>query len=143
MRNFNLGVGRRDLAFFAGAAILMIVLTIVWDLALADVIVDQALNKYFLTLVLFGLAALTAFLASLVAGRDDGARTSLRGRLPGLIVRFGMALQIFGIVITPIGLFHATNPTRSVPVGFAAFSAVMLGLIIAGIGGNMLVPRRA
>ena len=143
MRNFNLGVGRRDLVFFAGATILMIVLTIVWDLVLADVIVDQALNKYFLTLVLFGLAAVVAFLTSLAAGRGDGARTGLRGRLPGLIVRFGMALQIFGTMITPIGLFHATNPTRSVPVGFAAFSAVMIGLIIAGIGGNMLVPRRA
>jgi predicted neutral ceramidase superfamily lipid hydrolase len=139
MRNFSLGVGRRDLIIFAGSTILMLVLTIVWDLFLVETISSQALNKYFLTLVLFALAAVVAFLSAVAAGRSAG----IRGMLPSLVTRFGLALQIFGTMITPIGLFYATNPTRSVPVGFAAFSAVMLGMIIAGVGGNMLVPRRS
>lgn len=138
MRNFSLGVGRRDIVFFTGATILIIVLTIVWDLVLANWIVDQTLNKYFLTLVVFALAGAVAFLTAIVGGMRGG----LRGMLPSLMVRFGLALQIFGTMITPIGLYYATDPTRSVPVGFAAFSAVIIGIIIAGIGGNMLVPRR-
>jgi hypothetical protein len=139
MRNFSLGVGRRDAFIFAGATILVILLTIGWNLFLVDIIGTQALNKYFLTVVLFGLALVLAVFSTVVAGRSAG----VRGMLPSLMTRFGLALQIFGIMITPIGLYYATNPTRSVPVGFAAFSSVIIGIIIAGVGGNMLVPRRA
>lgn len=139
MRNFSLGVGRRDAVIFTGATILVILLTIVWDLFLVDLIGTQALNKYFLTVVLFGLALVLAFVSAIAAGRNGRSR----GMVSSLLARFGLALQIFGIMITPIGLYYATNPTRSVPIGFAAFSSVILGIIIAGIGGNMLVPRRA
>lgn len=137
MRNFSLGVGRRDVIFFTGATVAMFVFTIFWDLVLEPLINDQVLNKYFLTLVLFGFALAVAVLTAAAGGRNA------RGFVPSVLARFGVALQIFGIAITPIGLFYATDPTRSVPVGFAAFSAVIIGIIIAGVGGNMLVPRRA
>lgn len=139
MRNFSLGVGRRDILFFTGATIVMFVLTVIWDLFLEPVIKDQSLNKYFLTALLFAFAGLVAFGTAVVGGRSAG----VRGFVPSVLARFGLALQIFGTAITPIGLYYATDPTRSVPVGFAAFSAVIIGIIIAGVGGNMLVPRRA
>lgn len=148
MRNFSLGVSRRDIMLFALASLVAIGLTIGWHLALVDLVGsfsrgnEQRANKYFLTVVIFGLAFVAA-LASLALAQRGGARPSLFGLLPGFLVRFGIALQLFGTLITPIGLFYATNPTRSVPVGFAAFSAVILGIIIAGVGGNMLLPRRA
>ena len=158
MRNFSLGVSRRDLILFAGASVVGIALTILWHLFLIGPISSlfpansQIANKYFLTFVLMGLSFVVT-LASLVIAprerRDNGrpARRRLRSRLapllPGFLVRFGLALEIIGILITPIGLYYATDPTRSVPVGFASFTMVFLGLFLAGIGGNMLAPRRA
>lgn len=145
MRNFSLGVDRRNLLLFTVAVVLAFVLTLVWSLLLVDFIgsfwagEEQRINKYLLTVALYGLAFLTA-VASLGAGARGMARRAL---LPGFLVRFGMALELIGIVIIPIALWFGTDPTRSVPLGFAAFSLVMIGLIIAGIGGNMLVPRRA
>ncbi len=144
MRNFSLGVGRRDTVIFVGATILVILLVIGWDLALVDVIGTQQLNKYFLALMVYAVAFVIAGLSALAGGLRRGmGRAGILAMIPSFLVRFGLALQIFGIMITPIGLFHATNPTRSVPVGFAAFSAVIVGIIIAGVGGNMVGPRRA
>ncbi len=148
MRNFSLGVDRRNIGLFALGSLAALGVTIVWHLFLVGPITNfapnnaQRLNKYVLTFLLFGLAGAVT-LVSLALSRREGRRPGLLGLLPGVMVRFGMALQIFGIMITPIGLYYATNPTRSVPVGFASFSGVMLGLIIAGVGGNMLLPRRA
>lgn len=145
MRNFSLGVDRRNIVLFMAAVVLGFVLTVVWSLFLIDLIgslwvgEEQRINKYILTVVLYGLAFLTA-VVSLGAGARGMARRAL---LPGFLVRFGMALQLIGVVIIPIALWFGTDPERSVPLGFAAFSLVMIGLIIAGIGGNMLVPRRA
>jgi hypothetical protein len=55
----------------------------------------------------------------------------------------GLAMQIFGLIITPVGLFYETNPVISVPIGFASFLTVFFGVFIAGFGGNMLAPPRA
>src|SRR3954452_17572980 len=115
MRNVLAGIGRRDIGIYVGATILMILLTIGWDLFLVETIGTQQLNKYFLTAVLFALAALVAVVSAIAARGSHGFAAAL-------LVRFGLALEIFGIMITPIGLYYATNPTRSVQVGFAAFS---------------------
>jgi hypothetical protein len=139
MRNINLGVDRREYILFGGSTLLVLVMTILWAVLFVPVFNDQAFNKYMLTVVLYGLSVLIA-VVSLGATMRGASR---RAMLPGFLVRFGLALQFFGIIIMPVGLFYATDPTRSVPVGFAAFSTAMIGLIIAGIGGNMLVPRRA
>ena len=145
MRNFSLGVPRRDLILFAAATVLAIAVTIVWMLFLVDIIGgfwvgnEQRINKYFLTVVLIGLAIVVSAVSLLGARRESGAR----GMLPGFLVRFGLALQIFGILITPIALRYSTNPTISVPVGFASFTTVFAGLFLAGLGANMQVPRRA
>ncbi len=145
MRNFSLGVDRRNVLLFTVVIVLAFVLTVVWSLFLVDPIggfwvgEEQRINKYILTIVLYGLAFVTA-IVSLGAGVRGASRSAL---LPGFLVRFGMALELIGIAIIPIALYFAADPTRSVPLGFAAFSLVMIGLIIAGVGGNMLVPRRA
>ncbi len=145
MRNFSLGVDRRNILLFTVAVVVAFVLTVVWSLLLVDPIgslwvgEEQRINKYVLTAALYGLAVLVA-VVSLGVGARGASRRAL---LPGFLVRFGMALQFIGVVIIPIALWFATDPERSVPLGFAAFSLIMIGLIIAGIGGNMLVPRRA
>ncbi len=148
MRNFNLGVDRRNIFLFVLGSLLALGVTVFWDFFLLGPITDfapdnaQNLNKYVLTLLLFGLSAAVT-LASLALSRREGRRPGMLGLLPGLMVRFGLALQIFGTVITPIGLWYAGDPTRSVPIGFAAFAMVFLGLFVAGFGGNMIAPRRA
>lgn len=151
MRNINLGAGRRDIVLFAGATALAILVTLLWNLFLVDPISNfgsycqrnsQICNKYFLTVVIFGIAVVTTALSIILARRVGGLATR-HTLIAGTLVRFGLALQLLGILITPIGLFYATNPTRSVPVGFTFFTTVFLGIWLAGIGGNMLRPRRA
>ncbi len=148
MRNFSLGVDRRNIALFVLGSVAALGITVVWHLFLIGPITNfapnnaQRLNKYVLTFLLFGLAGAVT-LASLALSRREGRRPGLLGLLPGVMVRFGMALQIFGTLITPVGLYYAGDPTRSVPVGFAAFTMVFLGLFVAGFGGNMIAPRRA
>ncbi len=147
LRNLNLGVGRRDTALFVGGTILALGLTALWDLLLVEPITAafpnnaQVVTKYLLTAMIIALAGAIT-LVSLVLARRQGAGAERRGMIAGFLIRFGLALQIFGIFIVPIGLIYSTNPTRSVPVGFAAFTAVFLGLFVAGIGGNMVAPRR-
>jgi hypothetical protein len=151
MRNFSLGVGRRDLGLFAGAAIVAIVLALLWHLFLVDLIGNsipycqnnsQICNKYFLTFVIYALAFAVSAASLLLARRATGEMTR-HNMIAGFLIRFGLALQIFGMLITPLGLYYATDPTRSVPVGFTAFSCVFLGVFLAGFGGNMVAPRRA
>lgn len=154
MRNFSLGVGRRDLALFGGATLLALIVTVVWHLFMIEPITAffpnyaQLANKYILTFIIYGLALLVAVLSVLLArrGAAEANRANEMGRssmLAQFLVRFGVALEILGLIITPVGLFYATDPTRSVPVGFASFTAIFVGLFLAGIGGNMLAPRRA
>jgi uncharacterized membrane protein YjgN (DUF898 family) len=148
MRNFRLGVARRDLMLFAGTAVAAFAITVLWDLLLVDSISlmfpnnSQIANKYVLTFLMYGLAFLVAIL-SLFMARRNGGETTRVGLIAGFLIRFGIALEVFGILITPIGLFHATNPTRSVPVGFTFFACVFVGIVLAGIGGNIIAPRRA
>ena len=146
MRNFNLGVPRRELLLFAGAAVVALVITILWDLLLVDPIAvmfpnnSQVANKYLLTFLMYGLAFLAAVVSLFLARRSGGETT--RGHLiAGFLIRFGLALEVFGLLITPVALVHATNPTRSVPVGFAFFACVFVGIVLAGIGGNIIAPR--
>ena len=151
MRNFNLGVGRRDLGLFTGAALLAIVVALLWHLFLIDAITNvvpycqsnsQVCNKWFLTLVIGGLAVAVSLVSLMLAGRSRGGMTR-HDQIAGFMIRFGLAMQIFGILITPLGLVYATDPTRSVPVGFAAFTLAFIGIFLAGFGGNMVAPRRA
>src|SRR3712207_1714997 len=146
MRNFNLGVRHIDIALFALAALAGVVLVIVWHLTLVDWVGsfwrgnEQRINKYVLTLVLYGLAFGVA-IVSLGLAHVRGPRPGLAALLPGFLVRFGLALQILGILIVPIALWYAADPTRSVPIGFTSFSMVFIGVFIAGFGGNMIAPR--
>jgi hypothetical protein len=146
MRNFSLGVNRRDLILYILGAIVAIGFTFFWQAALIGPIGsfwvgnEQRINKYFLTLIIYGIAVVITLLSQLASLRD--ADRSGRRMLPGFLVRFGLALEIFGILITPIALIYAGDPQRSVPIGFTAFSAVFVGLFVAGFGGNMLAPKR-
>ncbi len=148
MRNFNLGVRRLDIALFALAALAAVGFTVLWHLTMVDWIGslwrgnEQRINKYFLTVVLYGLA-FGVTIVSLGLAHLRGPRPGLFALLPGFLVRFGLALQIFGILIMPIALWYAGDPTRSVPIGFASFSTLFIGVFIAGFGGNMIAPRRA
>src|SRR5919199_1474318 len=107
MRNFSLGVARRDLMLFAAAAIAALVITVLWDLLLADPIAlifpnnSQIANKYVLTFLMYGLAFLAAILSLFMARRNGGEMTRA-GLLARFLIRFGIALEVFGILITPI-----------------------------------------
>ena len=146
MRNFSLGVNRRDLILYVIGAIVAIGFTFFWQAALVGPIGslwagnEQRANKYFLTVVMYGVAVVVTILSYLASLRD--ADRSGRRMVPGIMVRLGLALEIFGILITPIALAYAGDPQRSVPIGFTAFSTVFVGLFIAGFGGNMLAPKR-
>jgi hypothetical protein len=147
MRSFISGLDRRDVALFAGGLVLAIVTTILWDFFLEPAISGmfpdnaQVFNKYLLAILIIGLAALVT-LISLIAAQRSGGLNTRSALISGLLVRFGIALEIVGIAIIPIALYYSSDPTRSVPIGFASFTAVFAGLFIAGIGGNMLAPRR-
>jgi len=148
----NLGIGsRRDILLFVATSILAFGITVVWAFALVEFIAggDQTLNKYLLTIVILGIAFLAGAIPLLLRwdreedGRGRG-RFGLSSRaIAAFMVRFGLAAQIFGVLITLVGLYFATDPTRSVPVAFASFTAVLLGLFVAGFGGNVLAPARA
>ena len=142
MRNFSLGVSARDAILFLGAIFVALGITVVWLSYLEEPIGslwvgnEQRINKYFLTIVLFGLAGLVA-LVSLRSQRRRRTRPGLQALLPALMMRFGLALMFVGTVITPIALVYAGDPTRSVPIGFAAFSTIFVGLFAAGMGANL------
>jgi hypothetical protein len=147
MRSFISELDRRDMVLYAGGLVLAIILTILWDLFLEPVVSNmfpdnaQVFNKYLLAVLIVGLAAVVA-LVSLVAAQRSGGLPTRNALIAGVLVRFGIALELLGITIIPIALYYSSDPTRSVPIGFAAFTAVFAGLFLAGIGGNMLAPRR-
>lgn len=134
-----LGISMRDIVFWTLATLVVFAVGVAWDVLLVDLIGDQSTNKYVLTLILLVLCGVFTALSMLVV-RPRAGSAQARHRMAALFVRFGFALQLFGSVIAPIGLFHATNPTRSVPVGFAYFATVFTGLFVAGIAGNVLRP---
>ncbi len=111
--------------------------SIVWALFLANITIPVIGQKLFLLLVVLAAAALAAFIPRITWGRNEDRP------LARLMVRLGMAMQIFGLVITPIGVWYEANPVISVPVGFASFLVVFFGVFIAGFGGNMIAPPRA
>lgn len=136
-----LGIQVTDIIFWVIASLIVFGLGVAWDFLFAETL-DQNLNKYLLTFMVYAASAVAAVI-SLILARMSGRGEQIASRQRAqAVVRFGMALQIFGTVITPIGLFYATDPRRSVPVGFAFFAAVFAGLFIAGFAGNSLAPRR-
>lgn len=135
-RSLNIA-DRRDVLLFAVVGLALFAFTVVWSLFLAQItipILGQT-NFKFLTVIAASLVA--AIVPRLLWARNE---TKPRARFA---VRFGLALQIFGLVITPVGLFFETNPVISVPIGYAAFLAVFFGVFIAGFGANALAPDHA
>lgn len=128
---------RRDVLLFTVAGLAIFGFSIVWALFLANLSMWPIGQKVFMLLVVLAFSALVAIIPRITWGRNEtrpGAR---------LMIRLGLAMQIFGILVTPVGLYYETNPVVSVPVGFAAFLTVFFGVFIAGFGGNMIAPPRA
>ena len=128
---------RRDIGLFVVVGLALFAFTVVWALFLSGVNIPVIGQKVFMLLVVLAASALVAIIPRATWGSHEtrpGAR---------LMVRLGLAMQIFGLIITPVGLFYETNPVISVPIGFAAFLTVFFGVFIAGFGGNMLAPPRA
>lgn len=128
---------RRDIGLFVVAGLALFAFSVVWALFLSGLTIPVIGQKVFMLLVVLAFSALVAVIPRLTWGSGEtrpGAR---------LMVRLGLAMQIFGLIITPVGLFYETNPVISVPIGFAAFLTVFFGVFIAGFGGNMLAPPRA
>jgi len=132
---------RRDVLLMTAATLVVFAITTVWGVLLAgqvDPFRGQNASKYFLTLLFFAAAAVVGLLPYLTKwGRQEDHR------LARLFVRSGTALMLFAIVASVIGLLYATDPIRSVPVGYATFTAMLIGLFMAGFAGNALRPDRA
>lgn len=129
-----------DIILFALVIAGVLVITILWSLpnSMADRF-SQSTNKYLLALLFLGAAAIVTILPRFLP-RWKREEHSLLG---ATMVRFGIALEIMAVLACGIALYSANDPARSVPVGFAAFTAVLVGIIVAGIGGNKLAPPRA
>ncbi|HEX6291354.1 MAG TPA: hypothetical protein VFZ66_19375 [Herpetosiphonaceae bacterium] len=128
---------RRDVGLFTVAGLVLIAFTIVWALFLAQLTIPIIGQKVFMLLVVLGFSLLAGLVPYLTWGRGE------RRPIASFMVRVGLAMQIFGLLITPIGLLYETNPVISVPIGFAAFLTVFFGVFVSGFGGNMLAPPRA
>ncbi|GAC1359593.1 MAG: hypothetical protein NVS4B8_01660 [Herpetosiphon sp.] len=144
-----LGFTPLQIGLWIAGMVVAFVMTLAWDQLLVERISSlstnngQIYNKYFLTLVMFILAAVWAVLSLLLGRRNDvAAGPGNHQRLGAVLVAFGTALMLLGSAIIPIGLYYHNIPTRSVPVGFAYFTTVFIGLFVAGVGGNMRAPRR-
>ena len=128
---------RRDVLLFTVLGLAVFGFSIVWGLFLAQINIPVIGQNGFLLLVVLAFAAVAAAVPYVTWGRGE-SRPIAR-----FMIRLGIAMQIFGILITPIGLVYETNPIISVPVGFTSFLAVFFGVFIAGFGGNMVAPPRA
>lgn len=128
---------RRDVLLFTVLSLAVIGFSVVWALFLANLPIPLIGQNGFVLLAVLGFSVLAAAIPYVTWGRHE-TRPLARA-----MVRFGLALQIFGILITPVGLYYATNPVVSVPVGFASFLTMFFGVFIAGFGGNMIAPPRA
>lgn len=133
-RSINIA-DRRDVLLFVVLSLVAFGATLAWALLLAGV--APALDNW----IVLGLVIILSALAAVIPAISWARGT----RLPRaqFLVRFGLGLQIFGLLITPIGLYYETNPVISVPIGFASFLTVFFGIFIAGFGGNMLAPKKA
>jgi hypothetical protein len=123
---------RRDVLLFVVLGIAVFGITVAWALLFAPLI-----GKAFTLPMLLVFSLLAALIPYVSWGRGE------RRPVASFMVRFGLALQIFGLLTTPVGLFYETDPVISVPIGFASFLTVFFGVFIAGFGGNMLAPPRA
>lgn len=139
IRELNIA-SRRDVLLMAVATLLVFVVVTVWGVLLAGegLFTSLAVSQFFLLFLFLGGAAAVGLLPFLTKWDQDAAT-----RIPRLLVRVGIALQLFAIVSSVIGLWYATDPTRSVPVGFATFTAMLVGLFVAGFAGNALAPAKA
>lgn len=132
---------RRDVLLMTAATLVVFIITAVWGVLLAGEVGpfrNQNISKYFLTLLFFAAAGAVAALPYLTKWDRQAGHVIARA-----VVRFGVALMLFGVVASLVGLFYATDPTRSVPVGFATFAAFLPGLLLAGFAGNSLAPDKA
>ena len=128
---------RRDVLLFIVIGLALFGFTVAWALFLANITIPVIGQNIFLLLVVLAAAAVAAFIPRIAWGRSEDRPTAR------LMIRLGLAMQIFGLVITPIGVWYEANPVISVPVGFASFLVVFFGVFIAGFGGNMVAPPRA
>jgi hypothetical protein len=132
---------RRDVLLMAAATIAVFIITAVWGVVLAGKIGpfrSQNISKYFLTFLFFAAAGAVAALPYLTKWDRQAGHVVARA-----VVRFGIALQLFAVFASLVGLFYATDPTRSVPVGFATFAAMLTGLLAAGFAANSFAPDKA
>ena len=127
----------RDILLFTVLGLAALGFTVVWALFLANLPIPLIGQNGFLFLAVIAFSVLAAAIPFFTWGRRE-TRPLARA-----FIRFGLALQIFGILITPVGLYYATNPVVSVPVGFASFLTVFFGVFIAGFAGNLVAPPRA
>lgn len=128
---------RRDVLLLAAATVLVFAITAVWGVLLAgrvDPFLNQNNSKYFLLLLFFAVAAAVGLLPFLTKWSRGETH-----RLARVCIRAGIALQLFALFASTVGLFYATDPTRSVPVGYATFTAMLFGVFVAGFAGNSLV----
>ncbi len=128
---------RRDVLLFVILGILSVAVTLAWALLISPIYSATTIGNTITLGTLLVFSILAALIPYFTWGRQE------RRPIASFMVRFGMALQIFGLIVTPIGLVYETNPVISVPVGFASFLTVFFGVFIAGFGGNMLAPPRA
>ena len=131
---------RRDVLLMAAATIVVFIITAVWAVQLVgeNPFRSQNASKYFLTFLFFAAAAAVAAFPFLTKWDRQAGHPLARA-----VVRFGVALMLFAVFSSLIGLFYATDPTRSVPVGFATFAAMLTGLLTAGFAANSLAPDKA
>jgi hypothetical protein len=129
-----------DISLFTLVIVGVLVVIILWSLP--DSVADrfnQSTNKYLLAILFLGAAAVVAILPRFLPSWKREERSALAAAM----VRFGIALEILAVLASGIAVYFASDPARSVPIGFAAFTGILLGLIVAGIGGNKLAPPRA
>jgi len=132
---------RRDVLLMTAATIAVFVITAVWGVLLAgriDPFRSQNVSKYFLTFLFFAAAGGVAAFPYLSKWDQQAGHAVARA-----VVRFGIALQLFAVFASLVGLFYATDPTRAVPVGFATFAAMLVGLLAAGFAANSFAPDKA
>lgn len=134
-----LGFSLADILFWTVVTMIVVAFTIVWDIFLVPAVNDQSLMRYILTAILLALCVGFTVL-SLVVSRLLGQ--TIRKPRATFLVRLGTAMMLIGTATAPIGLYHATDPERSVPVGFAYFTLVFIGMFLTGFAGNSLAPAQ-
>lgn len=130
---------RRDVQLFVVLGLAALVFSIVWALFLAQPIATATGSTTANNFLMLGVVLLLSLIAAAIPFLTQ--RGSETHPIARAAVRLGMGMQIFGLLITPIGLFFEANPVISVPVGFASFLVVFFGVFIAGFGANSLAPK--